>query len=238
VPRPIIQDALVRAARCNRVLNALPDRALHTILSTATLAKLEFGRILYRHDKSLPAVYFPVSGIVSILVGDSEDSDVELATVGNEGVVGITAALGVARAAGRAVVQVPGQAILVNTKSFQDALRKEEQLSLLVQRYVYLFLRQVMQSGACNRLHTAEERCARWLLMAHDRAGVDQFPITQGFIAEMMGARRAEVNLALALFRRAAPLTTDIGASPFSIESNWSRSLAGAMPSCRKWRGL
>lgn len=169
----------------------------------ATVHKLEFGRILYRQNKSMPTVYFPITGVVSILAGDSEGADVELATIGNEGLLGITATLGVSRSPGRAVVQVPGQAILLSTKQFQDALRTEGELSQFIQRYIHLFLRQVMQSGACNRLHTAVERCARWLLMAHDRAGADQFQITQGFIAEMMGARRAEVNLALAQFRQA-----------------------------------
>jgi CRP-like cAMP-binding protein len=197
------EDALLNAARHNRILSALPDRALNAILSMASVHKLEFGRILYRQNKSMSAVYFPITGVVSILVGDSEGTDVELATVGNEGLVGITAALGVSRSAGRAVVQVPGQAILLNTKQFQDALRTEGELSQFIHRYIYLFLRQVMQSGACNRLHTAVERCARWLLMAHDRAGTDQFRITQSFIAKMMGARRAEVNLALAQFREA-----------------------------------
>jgi CRP-like cAMP-binding protein len=197
------QDALAGAARHNRVLSALPKRAFNAILSNASLQDLELGRTLYRQDKSFPAVYFPITGIVSIFVGTSETRDVELATVGNEGVVGATAALGVLRAVGRAVVQVPGQAILVSTKPFQEVLRKEEQLSQFIQRYIYLFLRQVMQSGACNRLHTATERCARWLLMAHDRAGANQFRITQAFIAAMMGTRRAEVNRALAEFRRA-----------------------------------
>jgi CRP-like cAMP-binding protein len=200
---PPEENGLASTARHNRILGALPDRTLNAILSTATVHRLEFGRILYRQNKSIPTVYFPITGVISILVGDSEGADVELATVGNEGAVGITAALGVSRAPGRAVVQVPGQAILLSRKQFQDALRTEEELSQSTQRYIYLFIRQVMQSGACNRLHTAVERCARWLLMAHDRAGTDEFRITQGFIAEMMGARRAEVNLALAQFRQA-----------------------------------
>ena len=170
-------DALVDMARHNRILSALPDRALNAIVSMATVHKLEFGRILYRQNNSMPAVYFPITGVVSILVGDSQDADVELAIVGNEGLVGITAALGVSRALGRAVVQIPGQAILLSRKQFQDVLRTEDELSQFIQRYIYLFLRQVMQSGACIQLHTAVERCARWLLMAHDRAGADEFRI-------------------------------------------------------------
>src|SRR6266849_5437685 len=93
------------------------------------------------------------------------------------------------RALGRKIVQVAGQAIMIGAKRFVELLRDEQQLSLVIHRYLYAFLREVMQACTCNRLHTTEERCARWLLMAHDRAGTDQFALTQHFLAEMVGTR-------------------------------------------------
>lgn len=198
--------SLLAAAKLNRLLRAIPDAVLRRVLSRASLAKLEQGRRLYRQDARIRTVYFPTEGVVSVLVGTRDNKPVELATVGNEGLVGTPVAIGVPFAPGHAVVQVPGTAIVVQTHNFEEALHREDALRDVVQRYSYLFLRQVMQSGACNRLHSMEERCARWLLMAHDRAGTDQFPLTQHFIAEMLGTRRANVNVALALLRRAGAI--------------------------------
>jgi len=135
-----------------------------------------------------------------------ENGDVEVASVGNEGVAGIDVALGVPRALGQTIIQVAGEGIVMGAKRFLELLRRRPRFSLLIHRYVYAFVRQIMQAGACNRLHTAEERCARWLLMTHDRAGSDDFALTQDFLAVMMGTRRARVNLALAMFRRAGAI--------------------------------
>jgi CRP-like cAMP-binding protein len=111
--------------------------------------------------------------------------------------------MGVPRALGRQIVQISGQAIMIGAKRFGELLRIEQQLSLVIHRYLYAFVRDVLQACTCNRLHTTEERCARWLLMAHDRAGTDQFALTQHFLAEILGTRRANVNLALTMLRRA-----------------------------------
>jgi len=75
-----------------------------------------------------------------------------------------------------------------------------------VNRYMYAFFKQLAQNGACNRFHTAEERCAKWLLLTHDRAGTDTFTLTQKFLGDMMGTRRANVNLALAQLREAGAI--------------------------------
>lgn len=199
-------DAVLERARCNQILNALPDGALHRILAGTTLKDLPRGRRLYREDGPVEALYFPVHGVVSILTRTNESGETVMATVGNEGAVGITVAMGVPRALGRDLVQVPGQAIVIGAKRFEELLRAEQQLSLVMHRYLYAFLREVLQACTCNRLHTMEERCARWLLMTHDRAGTDQFALTQHVLAEMLGTRRANVNLALAMFRRAGAI--------------------------------
>jgi len=194
---------LFETARTNHILKALPDDTLHRILAGTTLKDLPRGRRLYREDGPVEALYFPIAGVVSIQTRATESTETVMATVGNEGAVGISLAMGVPRALGRKIVQVSGQAIMIGAKRFLELIRDEQQLSLVVHRYLYAFVREVLQSCTCNRLHTTEERCARWLLTANDRAGTDQFPMTQTFLAEMLGTRRANVNLALAMLRRA-----------------------------------
>jgi len=195
-------DAVLERARCNQILNALPDEALHRILAGTTVRDLPRGRRLYREDGPVEALYFPVHGVVAILTRANESGETVMATVGNEGAVGVSVAMGVPRAFGRDLVQVPGQAIVIGAKRFEELLQHEQQLSLVMHRYLYAFVREILQACTCNRLHTTEERCARWLLVAHDRAGTDQFALTQNLLAEMLGTRRAKINLALAMFRR------------------------------------
>lgn len=196
-------DAVLETARYNHILNALPDGVLHRILAVATLTDLPRGRRLYREDGPVEALYFPVDAVVSILTRAHAGAETVMATVGKEGAVGINVVMGVPRALGRQIVQISGQAIMIGAKRFAELLRIEQQLSLVIHRYLYAFVRDVLQACTCNRLHTTEERCARWLLMAHDRAGTDQFALTQHFLAEILGTRRANVNLALTMLRRA-----------------------------------
>lgn len=162
--------------------------------------------MLYREEARVNSVYFPVTAVISLLAGAKDVPGVEIATIGNEGVVGASAVLGVARAFGRTVVQVPGEAISVSARDATRLLCDQRDVSTLIRRYLYAFLREVGQAGACNRLHSAEERCARWLLMTQDRAGTDHFAVTHDFLAAMMGSRRPTVSLALSMLRRAGAI--------------------------------
>jgi len=154
----------------------------------------------------MSAVYFPIDAVISILVGSEELSAVEIATIGNEGVVGASAVLGVPRAFGRTVVHMAGRAIAVRARDATALLCEQPHVSNLIRRYLYAFIRQVGQAAACNRLHTAEERCARWVLMTQDRAHADRFSMTQEFLAAMMGSRRATVNLAISMLENAGAI--------------------------------
>src|SRR5258705_5797609 len=145
------KNAVIERARCNHILNALPDGALHRILAGTTLRDLPRGRRLYREDGPVEAVYFPVHGVVSILTRANESGETVMATVGNEGAVGISVAMGVSRALGRKVVQVSGQAIMIGAKRFEDLLRDEPQLSLVMHHYLYAFLRKILQTCTSNR---------------------------------------------------------------------------------------
>jgi len=198
--------ALDAAARRNRLLGQLPEQELNTILAGASLVELQQPRVLYRDFARVPAVYFPVTAVVSLVVGAEEVSGVEIATIGNEGVAGAGAVLGVPLSFGRTLVQVSGQAVAVGARDATRLLCEQPSVSNLIRRYLYAFIREIAQAGACNRLHTVEERCARLLLLTHDRAGTDQFALTQEFLAAMMGSQRATVNLALAVLRNAGAI--------------------------------
>jgi CRP-like cAMP-binding protein len=200
------EKEVLEAARQNRLLNALPAKDLEAVVGGATLTQLLHGRKLYREGGPVDSVYFPTHGVVSILTVAAERGGVEMASVGNEGVAGVDIVLGVSKALGRTVIQVAGEGIVLSANRFMDLLRKKPQFSLLIHRYLYAFVRQVMQTAACCHIHTAEERCARWLLMTHDRTDGNEFALTQDTLATMLGTRRALVNRALALFRRAGAI--------------------------------
>jgi CRP-like cAMP-binding protein len=119
---------------------------------------------------------------------------VEVGTIGNEGMVGLPVFLGAESTPGQAFSQVPGEALRMTAEAFTQEVLPEGPFRALLHRYTQALIVQIAQSSACNRLHTDEQRCARWLLMTHDRVGADQFLLTQEFLAEMLGVRRARVN--------------------------------------------
>lgn len=194
------------AARQNLLLNALPAKDLEAVVAGATLTQLQHGRKLYREGGPIDSVYFPTRGVVSILTGAAERGGVEMASVGNEGVAGVDVVMGVPKAFGRTVMQVAGEGVALGAKRFMEVLRKKPQFSVLIHRYLYAFVAQVMQTAACCHMHTPEQRCARWLLMTHDRTDGDEFALTQDSLATMLASRRALVNRALAQFRRAGAI--------------------------------
>ena len=201
------------AARRNRLMSGLPQQELSALLDAGSIVQLKHHNVLYRADSAVQAVYFPLDCVVSILAEAEETlaetkqtAAVEIATVGNEGVVGVSAVLGVPRSFGRTVVQVGGKAIKVSSKKATRLLCEMPRVSRIFQRCIYAFVRQIAQAGLCYSRHTTEERCARWLLMTHDRAGTDEFVLTQDFLAAMMAARRPTVNLAIAVLRKAGAI--------------------------------
>jgi hypothetical protein len=120
---------------------------------------------------------------------------VEVATVGNDGMSGLAVFLGVDSVASLdTYVQLPGTALAMEAPAFRGHLARDPQLSAIMGRYTQALLTQLAQSSACNRLHTAEQRCARWLLMTHDRVDRDDFELTHELIAQMLGVRRATVT--------------------------------------------
>jgi CRP-like cAMP-binding protein len=191
----------------NRLLALLPEAERQALVAQADVVSLRAYDELYLANGRIESVYFPLTLMASILVGENHSNEVDLATIGNEGMIGSMVVLDVLRAWGRTLVQVSGLAVKLPISALRTHMERQPLLRTILTRYQYAFTQQIFQEGACNLLHTMEERCARWLLMTHDRVGQATFSLTQQFLAQMLGVRRATVSLALGLFKRAGLIT-------------------------------
>ena len=152
------------------------------------------GQVLYDAGEEVSDVWFPVSGVVSLMTLLPDDRMVETAAIGREGLVGITCGPLNARAASRAIGQIEGAAACCPGEIFSKALEDSEAMREALARFTESLLAQVQQTAACNAQHRLDERMARWLLTLHDRAASDRFNLTQADIAGMLGVRRATVS--------------------------------------------
>ena len=175
--------------------------------SHAEIVSLRLLEELHQQDSPLPYVYFPKSGVLSTVIALGEGRVVEAATIGNEGMVGIPALLGLDFTTATATSQVPGDSLRIPTPSFVQALRRCEPLDLILRRYIAFSLRSAYQAVACNALHSAEERMARWLLTTQDRVAQSEFLLTQEFLAQMLGVRRQTIQLIAGTLQTAGLVT-------------------------------
>ena len=168
----------------NRILASLPPDELSGIRSHLTDVALDSGSILYEQRTPIDFVYFPNTAVVSLLSRMDNDAVVEVGTIGNEGAVGLGLFLGATVSVPETLAQIPGTAQRMTTAAFHSAIAEFPRFRDIVARCVHAFMTQVSQTAACNRLHGIEERCARWLLLTHDRVGgIDTFPLTHQFLS-------------------------------------------------------
>jgi CRP-like cAMP-binding protein len=191
----MVYDRLSAIAVENRILSGLPEADIDRLAAKLEPIALCSGDILFDPGDPLQFVYFPLTGAVTILSVMEDGESVEVATVGNEGMVGLRAFFGMETALGRAVGQCAGDILRLSVPSFREELRRSEYFYLMVNRYSNALLSQMFHSAGCNRLHSSEQRCARWLLDARDRCRSDEFKITQEFLAAVLGVRRQSVGL-------------------------------------------
>jgi CRP-like cAMP-binding protein len=177
----------------NRLLAALPRDEYDRLLPHLEKVSLPLRDILYEANGSIADVFFPLNGVVSLVIMD-HGFTLEVGVIGNEGVVGTPVFLGSDRSPTRAIAQIPGAALRMEAKVFQKEIRRVGALHELVQRYTQTMINQISQSIVCNRRHSAEKRMCRWLLMSHDRVGADEFPLTHEFLAQMLGVCRPTVT--------------------------------------------
>lgn len=164
---------------------------------------------IYGANEPLEYAYFPESGVISIVIPMQNGSDVEVATIGNEGLVGLPLVFQASMSTTKAFCQVPGQAWRIKAKDFTDYLAQNPNFNRCTLRYAQSVFDWIAQTSACNNLHSIEARCARWLLTLHDRTTNynDTFPLTQEFLAQMLGVQRSSVNLAAGILQKANLIT-------------------------------
>jgi CRP-like cAMP-binding protein len=185
------------------LLSSLPQEDYQRVSSQLTWRPLKVRQTLHKHGEPISEIYFPSRSVISITNAMEDGGIVEVATVGREGLVGIGSVLGNFMASGDAFVQIAGEpAAVMSIDAFRREMERRGPFQELVTRYSQAFVAQLMQSVACNGLHSAEERCCRWLLMTHDRIGQDEFPLTHEFLAIMLGVRRPTVTLVMAELAR------------------------------------
>ena len=187
----------------NAVLDSVPTHERRRVERLLRPVTLEFGATLQVAGGATQSVWFPTSGMISIVTTMSDGAIVETGVVGKESFAGVEAFLGAESAFLSSIVQQPGSALVMNATAFRAESERAPALRQAALRGTMLFLRQVTQTAACNARHPVDQRCARWLLMTRDRAGSDSFPMTQEFLAMMLGARRAGVSAAAAALRKA-----------------------------------
>ena len=151
---------------------------------------------VYEPNQPIEHVYFPVQGVISLVKVMADGTSIETATVGKEGCVGLPLFLGTDRTPFKAFCQIPGAAFRLKADRFREEVGQGRALHDLLLRYTLAILTQIAQSAACNRLHSMKQRCARWLLLCHDRMRTDEFLLTHEFLSEMLGVRRASVTVA------------------------------------------
>ncbi len=154
-------------------------------------------------DSSLDHVFFPDSGVVSVLAVYADGSVIEMATIGREGCTGVQAVFGAKSSSIQLLVQIPGTAAKMSRAAFARAMQSMPSFRSLMFAYVHAFLEQVMVSVACNGAHNLKERLARWLLMMRDRSDDDTLAITQNLLAEMLGVQRPSITQAVRELQRA-----------------------------------
>jgi CRP-like cAMP-binding protein len=179
----------------NHLLASLPENEYALLQPHLKDVPLKQGTVLAEQGEDIDHVYFPNSGMVSIVVVLSEgEKSVETATVGREGAVGAVAGLGERKSTARAIVQVAGNGSRIAARQLQAIVRQSPFLRDFIVRYQEMLLHQAQQSTACNALHDARPRLCRWLLQTRDRLDSDLVALTQEFLAQMLGVRRTTVT--------------------------------------------
>jgi CRP-like cAMP-binding protein len=189
-------------ARGNLLLASLPAEERARLEPALERVPMASGQVLYEPDAPIAWVYFPHDAVLSV-VSPMSDGTVEVGTVGREGMAGVPILLHSDRAPTRTFVQVAGSADRMPAARLSESVRSSPVVERTLYRYAQSYFDQVAQTAACNRLHTLEERCARWLLMTQDRTGSDHLPLTQQFLSYMLGVHRPAVTLAAGALQKA-----------------------------------
>lgn len=186
--RTLESDPLV-----NELLRHLPADEWQRLSADARVVTMRYAEVLFNDDEPRDLAFFPLTALISMIAVMRNGDEVEYGSIGREGMVGLQVALGAQVLRGRAICQLEGEVLCLPGSAIRESGRTPE-LHRLLMRYAQSTINVLAQSAACNALHSLRERTARWLLITRDRAGADDFALTQDFLAKMLGVRRAGVT--------------------------------------------
>ena len=187
----------------NKILLSLPAEELSQVIPRLELVRLKLHQVLHEAGETIKSGYFVNEGLVSVLAVQPDGKGVEVGLVGSEGFVGLPLLVGFRRSPTRQLTQGDGTAFRCDAETLQQLLRQHPRMEQQLHRFSQQLAMQTTQIAACNRLHEVEERLARWILMSQDRIPMDDFPMTQEFLAQMLGTRRASVTVAAGIMQKA-----------------------------------
>jgi len=224
----------------NEILLAVPRAERARVLSNAEFVDLPARTVLNEKGAAIENCYFLNSGVASIILVMSDGKSVEVGLTGREGFVGLPILVGYASSPTRAVVQIAATGYKIRARDLKSALRNSPRLAESLQRYAQELSIQAIQIAACNRLHEVDQRLARWLLMSRDRVGESTFPLTQEFIAHMLGTRRASVTVAAGNLQKRGLIRYSRGQvtikDPAGLESAACECYQGINRQIERWR--
>jgi CRP-like cAMP-binding protein len=212
----------------NRILLALARNQCEQVFAKLKLVNLPLKRILHEVGEPIEFGYFINSGLASVLSVMQDGKSVEVGLIGLEGFAGLPLVSGLRTSPTRTVMQVAGSGFRIRASDIGPAFKKCAPLETSLLRYSHELTMQATQVAACNRLHDVDERLARWLLMSQDRLGGDIVPLTQEFLAHMLGTRRASVTVAAGILQKAGFITYTRG----TVKIKNRRSLEGSTCEC------
>jgi CRP-like cAMP-binding protein len=188
-------EAEPESHRGNRLLATLPADDQRRLAADLEQVDLGLRQTLYEEGEPIEHVFFPINGVISLVSQLRDGRRVEVATVGNEGMIGLPVFLqATLTSAHMAFSQIPGQSLRMAAQRFTEHLDSAGRLHRVLHHYTQALITQIAQNAACNMAHSVEQRAARWLLMTHDRVAGDGFELTQEFLAQMLGANRTTVT--------------------------------------------
>lgn len=187
----------------NRLLASLPDDVLNALQPHLKTVAMKLGDVLAETGGPATRVYFPQSGIISLVVELDHGDMIETAMVGTDGVLNGAAALDGEMSLNKAVVQLAGASSVIDAARLRAVADGSKDLRSLILRHEQVLFAQSQQSAACNASHSIESRMCRWLLRMHDLAHTDELMLTQEFLAQMIGVRRSSVSIVAGTLQKA-----------------------------------
>lgn len=187
----------------NAILRHLGESGIAEIADVGELLEMPTRFAIYRAGEPITDVFFPIDCVLSVVTRMKAGGEIEVGTIGREGTSGIPLLMDGTKTANDSYCQVPGCAIKMPAENFHHLRTTDKQFSALLNRYLQAYVNFLGQLTGCNRLHSVYERCARWLLLSHDRVGRNEISLTHEYLAMMLGSRRSGVTLALAALQRA-----------------------------------